>query len=156
MVIWDWLALNQLSDNFSSLQWLYKIRHNWELDVQERKAGKLQSRTEYSFYKPPSVQHCQCIFIRLQTLHYPSSAESPPENRLSVMSNWVLKAAGFCGWSIRFSKTKLESSSFITGNETHFWTMVFSHGINHTTPFLPFSHSLEPEDRYSFSNGLHK
>lgn len=87
--------------------------------MQERKAGRLQSRTEYSFYKPPSVQHCQCIFIRLQTLHYPSSAESPPENRLSVMSNWVLKAAGFCGWSIRFSKTKLESSSFITGNETH-------------------------------------
>lgn len=95
------LVLN--SDNFFlPLQWFYKICRNWELDVQERKVVKLQSRTEYSFYQPPSVQCCQCIFIRLQTLHYPSSAESPPENRLSVMSNWVLKAAGFCGWSIRF------------------------------------------------------
>lgn len=156
-MIWDWLVLNWLRDNFfQPCNGFIKICHNWELDVQERKAGKLQSRTEYSFCKPPSVQCCQCIFIRLQTLHYPSSAESPPENRLSVMSNWVLKAAGFCGWSIRFGKTTLESSSFITGNETHFWTMLFLCGINHTTPFLSFSHSLEPEDRYGFSNGLNK
>lgn len=46
------------------------------------------------------------IYQTLQTLHYSSSAESPPENRLTVMLNWVLKAAGILWLEHTFFKDK--------------------------------------------------
>lgn len=46
------------------------------------------------------------IYQSLQTLHYRSSAECPHENRLSVMSNWVLKAAGILWLEHTFSEDK--------------------------------------------------